>query len=328
LEDWVWPLIRYQSQVNYPSAGNCCDQTYNIGDAILFEKNTTFSTSLRKPAEVVSTTRKIVVLVGKDGTYLNGTTTQDLTNMADMGCDVESLKDNWKAVSNLTLVPGICGNCWAVGDITFTTGIRYFGTGKYIIDQTIEAKRTGNDTEKLVGDSWLEYTIYMLSDIMSTLQSVKLNLRAGGNLTQYKEKHIHQSYTAMWTSLFPFAPEPLKLNTQSPIAYIQGKVDRIRVLVWLILHLLLPVSALIVLSIEYHSDCMRNTLADTTLGPLLTDVRQVLAREGNGITNLSYVTAADTKELGILQLNAIQTPTGNGLFALTKPIKKSAVSYS
>lgn len=279
LEDWVWPFIRYQSRVIYTPGGDRRDQTYTIGNAILFQQNMTFPTSPRN-AEVFSTTRKIAVLVGKHGVYLNGAPSEDVTNMTDARCELEPLRSakRWEGISNWTLVPGIWGNCWAVGNINFSTGIRYFDTGRYIMDRTIEANSTGKDAENLVGDTWSEYTTFMLSDIMSTLPSAKLNLRANGNLTQYTEELIHQSYTAMRTALFPFTPEPSDLKTQRPVAYVQAKVDRIRVVVWLVLNLLLPVSVLIVSLIE--RPCMRNTLAETTLGLLLTDVRQVVHEEG------------------------------------------------
>ena len=324
LEDWAVDLVLHQTKIIYTSKDSVRQQSFNIGNGILFHNKTTFPDS-EGSTKIASTTRKIAVLAER---YMEGIYDSRATNMS---CDVlGGLKERWGDVSSYTFLPGPWGTCWVVGNINFTTGIRYFDTGRYIMNQTIEARRTGNDTENLVGDVWTEQAIYMLSDMMSTLpmMTATRRARARGDLTQYTEELVHQSYTAMRTAIYPYSPEQLELKTRCLVYYIYAKVDRMRVVAWLILNLLLPVSALLVSWIERHSQmrCMRNTLAETTLGPLLMDVREVLAAERNGITNLSYVTAADSRDMGILQLNVIEGPTGNSLFALTNAVRKSAAT--
>jgi len=327
LEDWVNQIVLEQTRILYTPGGDKRNQSYTIGNAILFQKETTPPTT-PEPTEIAATTRKIAVLVARDYNVINNLGPSPPTQAY---CSPEKLK-TWWDTSNWAVIPGLSGNCWAVGNINFTAGIRYFDTGRYITNQSIEAVRNVKVMEELVGDKWREPAIYMLSDIMSTLPSMGAVRKPGGNLTQYAGELVQRSYTAMRTVMFPFAPdsELPKLKAQRPVSYLQANVNSIRVLIWLILNLLLPVSVLIVSWVEEHSDmeCRRNTLAETSLGPLLTDVREVLAGEENGITNLSYVTAADSKDMGILQLNAIEGPSGNSIFALTKPTPKAAATKS
>jgi len=142
------------------------------------------------------------------------------------------------------------------------------------------------------------------------------------NLTQYTENLIRQSYLSVRAALYPYRPDPATLRTQRPVSYLQAKVDYVRVVVWLILNLLLPVSALIMLVVENaskHSGRQRNPLIDAAVAPLLTDVRDVLLEDATGISNMSYLTSDDTRKMGKLRLTPVEIPGAMGtVFAVTK----------
>jgi len=92
------------------------------------------------------------------------------------------------------------------------------------------------------------------------------------------------------------------------VSYIAARVDQVRVLVWLILSLLLPAAGVVLFFVENRSSggrLVRNPIVDTVLAPLLTDVREVLLDDANGISNMSYLTRSDEKSLGELVLATI-----------------------
>ena len=95
---------------------------------------------------------------------------------------------------------------------------------------------------------------------------------------------------------------------------------RVRVLVWLILSLLLPVSGVVLFWVENRSTGGRrlhNPLVDTALAPLLTDVREVLLDDVNSVPNISYLTSGDKNSIGKLALTTIDVQ-GGVVFGMVK----------
>ena len=104
-------------------------------------------------------------------------------------------------------------------------------------------------------------------------------------------------------------------------------MDLVRVGVWLILNLLLPVSALLLLWIEKASERSgrrRTPIIDTAIAALLTDIRDALVEDRGGISNMSYLTSDDAKSIGKLILTPVDI-SGTGadvVFAVTKKKKR------
>lgn len=82
----------------------------------------------------------------------------------------------------------------------------------------------------------------------------------------------------------------------------------------------LTASALVLFLVEHCSSSsrrLRNPLVDTALAPLLTDAREVLLDDANGISKMSYLTSGDRKGLGKLVLTTIDI-RGTAVFGVTK----------
>ena len=282
-------------------------QSHTQGGAIIFDpSNRKFPEAELSTPEVLSLTRKIGVIVDSNNQDTNKDCKQ---TMQEMG---------WSVDAKITVKPFLTGfNCWVLGTVNFTVGIKYFEKGEYVADRVVEAR---NGSSTLVGDTWSEYALYMLSDVMSTLPTVtRVNL-ASGNLTRYTEALVRHSYIAMRQALYPYRPSQSILTAHIPSPVLTARVDRIRVWIWLGVQLMVPVASLLLLYIEYASRpiCIRKPLVNSTaLALLLTDVREVLAKDKNGISNMSYVTDKDSKELGRLRLRVIETPEAGAVFALT-----------
>ena len=104
------------------------------------------------------------------------------------------------------------------------------------------------------------------------------------------------------------------------MTHLQAQVSKWRVYAWLILNLLLPAAAILVTWLETTDQCKRNPIVYTALAPLLTDAREVLVQDTNGISNMSYLTDTDNKTVGKLQLHAIELAEGQTVFALRRAV--------
>jgi len=298
-------------------------------------------TSTPSKPVVIRDTWKVAVVVGlSSGTScLNGT------------------REAWDELSDhgVAIQPTLY-ECWVLATVNFEVGIRFFERATYVRPGVVEAlPDSKNSSPNLIGDSWADCGISLLSDMMSVLPLTKLgtSLRApssnltqhtkatisesflslipggnlteyaeaesfiesylsrtsGGSLTQHAEATIRESYLSMRAALAPYNPSKANLTAYRPISYIQANVDHQRVLIWLSLHLLLPVSALILSWVETRSTGSgqrRNPVIETALAPLLTDIRDVLGQDDSGISNMSYLTSDDTKRIGKLRLTSVK----------------------
>jgi len=308
-EEWALQIVLDQKQILYAMGRTVNGHTFNRGNAVLFDQNISFPGSERQPATILSAKKKVAVLIGGGtGSVNEGSDCKNITELDD----VPSVK---KKVGNY-------GACWALGTVEFTTGIRYFDSAKYLSEKTVEAIPDTHGMEKVVGDSWSEYAIYMLSDMMSVYPGTRTTDMVKGNLTLYTEALIRQSYTAMRTTLYPYTPDQPDLKWSNPETFLQARVSQVRVFVWLVLNLLLPTAAIVVSWLETSDQCQRNPIVDTALAPLLTDVREILVRDTNGVSNMSYLTGQDTKTFRKLQLKTIELPGGQTIFALERAAPK------
>lgn len=173
--------------------------------------------------------------------------------------------------------------------------------------------RTGND--KLLGDNWAEYTIFMLSDMMLSLPAlIGSELGAYTNLTDYVEMIIRRSYQAFRLQLASFSPDSA-LVVRVPVSYLQAKVDWIRVVIWLGLQLLSCVGLLLLMWIERRY-LDRRPIINASLAPLFTDVRGLLGDDEAGMSNMSYVTSEDCKRMEKLSLTVNEIAPGKTAFAI------------
>jgi len=278
-----------------------------VGNALFFKtQNTSFPTiPTEEPPSAISDTYKVAVLLSTD-------------NQSDCSAITEPAWANgsWSHFERFSESE----SCWAVATVNLTVGIRYFGTGKYVGTRLVEADLGTNHTSQ--GDSWAQVTLYFLTDMMTMLPIVKKGDMSDDhtNITEYTEMLIRQSYLSTRAALHVFQPPEKHIKCVSNSTYIQAKVDCVRVWAWLILNLLLPASAFIMLWVERksrESGKRRKPVFDTALAPLLTDVREVLAEDKNGISNMSYLTSSDTASVGKLTITPVDTGSGV-VFALTK----------
>ena len=310
-EEWALEKLFNQSQILYAIGRSVTGHTFNTGNAVLFDQNIAFPPSERQNATILSAKKQVAVLIaGGAGTELDEWNCRNIT----LWHDVSAVKKE----SSPRLA------CWALGTVEFTVGIRYFDSARFLSNRTVEARPDTHGMQKVVGDSWSEYAIYMLSDMMSTYPGTRTNYTAVGNLTLYTEALIRQSYTALRTTLYPYTPEKPELKLLKPITFLQARVSRLRVFSWLFLNLLLPTAVILISWLETRTSdhCKRNPIVDTALAPLLTDVREALARDTNGVSNMSYLTDTDSKIIGKLQLKAIELPDGQTVFALERSVPK------
>ena len=121
----------------------------------------------------------------------------------------------------------------------------------------------------------------------------------------------------MRSALEPYQPQPPRLQAEAPVTYLQASIVYSRVLSWLILSLLLPASGIILWWMENSSEG-RISIVDTALVPLLTDVRDILTEDTHGISNMSYLTKEDDRNLGRVQLRTIEIKDGLKVLGLTK----------
>jgi len=186
---------------------------------------------------------KIAVLVGNNATY------NAQTGKSDFSCSSVGWF-SWHPIDlGITLLEPSKPGCWAVGTITLTAGVRAFQQGLYVTNGTVEAVELLEQGEsqsevKLSPDPWAEYALFMLNDLMFQLARIRRTSMVGGNLTTFTEEIIRQAYIAMRHALpRGDAHVQQQLQIYSPEPFLEAKVDRLRVWVWLGLSMLLPVMA-------------------------------------------------------------------------------------
>jgi len=279
------------------------DFVWQTGNSLFFRANTSFP-DCKQTARVIKDEWKVAVVVGRRENF-----TQDR-------CPSSAAAD-WDGVSESHMAfKGVPrkASCWAIATVKFTVGIRYFERGVYVSNRVVEALPDAvNSSVKIVGDGWAECGLYMMADMMASLPLVQQGneVFSKENLTAYTESLIRQSYVSVRAALYPYRPLPAYLKSHRSIWYLHPRVDRMRVYFWLVLNLLLPISALLMFWVEKASEGSgegRNPLIDTVLAPLLTDVRDLLVEDETGISNMSYLTSEDTNNIGKLRLAPVDIP--------------------
>jgi len=306
VDTWVKEIVKNQTLIMHARdppwpPGH---QVRYFGSTILFGENNSLPTGLPSgPPQTITTSKKISVLSGDP--------------RMDGGC-LGDVPRHWDNVDQLELLAMGGFNCWIVGTVNFTVGIRYHNTCRYRTKQTVEAlSAEPAKTKSLQGDHWSEFAITMLSEVLTTIPIVRLHRLETRNLTQYALLNLQQGYISMRSALEPYEPQPPDLQAEEPVTYLQASIVYSRVLSWLTLSLLLPASVIILWWME-NSYEGRISVVDTALVPLLTDVREILTEDTNGVSNMSYLTKKDKKNLGKLQLRTIKIKGGPTVLGLTK----------
>jgi len=251
---------------------------------------------------------KIAVVVGNNVTYIAATGAEDFS------CSTHGWS-LWDPVdSAITLLEPFPAACWAVGTIKLTAGVRIFQRGLYVTNRTVEAIEQGGPLvdPSLSPDPWAEYSVFMLTDLIYQYARIRDPQMRGGDLTSYTEEIVRQAYIAMRQALpWENAHAQQRLVSLSPTSLLEAKVDSIRVWVWLALSMLLPASWLVVLGMEMSSKRnMRAPVLSTALIPILTDVRDLLVKDDNGLSNMSYLTGEDMRGCTKIKLEIQHTGSG------------------
>jgi len=124
------------------------------------------------------------------------------------------------------------------------------------------------------------------------------------NLTKATEVLVRQSYLAVRQELGEHIPDPRYLTTQRLTLYLEARVDRVRVLAWLVLNIMVGGAGCIIGLVELGSKG-RQEVVSTALAPLMTDVREILVADENGISDISYLTRKDKKSITKVRLKSI-----------------------
>jgi len=286
--------------------------TWAVGASLLFQLEPQPLPEQALPDGVLYTVKEwgIAVLVGDNSTYFARTGKRDF-NCKDFGWY------NWGVVDpDITLqYRNSSLACWAVGTIKLTAGVRTARQGRYVTNRTVEAIEFEDDARPRP-DPWAEYTVFMLNDLNSQLSRVRSTGMVGGNVTTFTEEIIRHGYIAM-RHAFPELNEPGQqpLHASIPSPFLQAKVAKLRVWLWLGLTTLLPASWVVILWVESAAGgnlraSVLSTGLSTGLMPLLTDVREVLVEDENGLSNMSYLTNEDRKGFGKIKLRILSTGPG------------------
>jgi len=301
---WAESIVFDQRKIRY---GEVTDsQLHFIGTGMVFDNDTTLPNSLPNSATVFEAKKKVAMLTGYAENILGG------------NCAAESASD-WDGMKNMTLKVEKQGKyCYALGTIHFTAGIMYFPIGTYLNNNTVEARLDSMTKGRLIGDPWAEYCSKILTEPMSMISRMHpLEFESGPgsrNLTQATEVLVRQSYLAVRQALGEHIPDPRNLTTQSLTLYLEARVDRIRVLTWLVLNIIVGGAGCIIGLVELGSKG-RPEVVSTVLAPLMTDVREILVADENGISGISYLTRKDKKSVKKVRLKSIRVPEPQGSHA-------------
>jgi len=276
-----------------------------IGSGMVFDNDTTLPNSLPNSATVFEARKKVAMLAGHAENITGGDCTASAKDWDDENITLKFEK------------PG--SGCYALGTIHFTAGIMYFPIGTYLSNHTVEARldsRVDSITKgRLIGDPWAEYCSKILTEPMSMISLVHLPaIFKLNNLTQVTEVLVRQTYLAVRQQLGVYTPDPRNLTTQSLTFYLEARVDHIRVLAWLVLNIMVGGAGCIIGLVELGSKG-RPEVISTALAPLMTDVREILVADENGISGISYLTRKDKKSIKKVRLKSIRVPEPQGSHA-------------
>ena len=302
--DWAENIVFDQRKIRYGGAPD--RQTNTLGSGMIFDSNTTLPTSLPDSAKVFEGRKKVAMLASRTPHIHEGNCTAAAALIWD---DMEQITLKAERGSF---------NCYALGTIHFTAGIMYFPIGTYLSNRTVEAKLHSNVETKsrLKGDLWAEYCSKILTELMSTIPIMNGARTEGRNLTKATEILVRQAYLAMRQELGTYVPDPPMLTTRALTSYLEARVDRARVLIWLALNLMVGGAGFIIGLVEQRSKG-RQEVASISLAPLMTDVREILVADQNGISDISYLTSTDKKSIKKVRLTPISVP-GKTLWGLAE----------
>ena len=300
LEPWVQAIIDDPTKIVRAASG----YVLFLGTTLLFGRDNSLPAAHpdSTPPKIITTSKKIAILSGdhrRNGGYL-GDSSHNWGNKTDMG-----------------FFPSKSVHCWAVGTVNFTVGIRYYKSGRYITRQAVEAIPAPGEPDTLVPDNWSELALAMVSDVMASIPIVRLGPLKTRDITKYARSHLQKGYISVRSALKQYPPNQLQLQALEPVIYLQANVNHYRVFAWLVLNSLVPIACILVLWMEKQATG-RIRVIDTTLVALLTDVREILAGDANGVSNMSHLTNGDHEKIGKIQLGAVKLSNGGEVLGLIK----------
>jgi len=186
--------------------------------------------------------------------------------------------------------------CFTYAIVNLTAGVVTSPTSTFISSRVVEADNRDLDIRAA---AWVQEAIYLLPDVMSTLTMMNTTaLDTWDTLEQYIDRLVRYSYQATWDMLFrSFDVDTATLPVRIYEERLVADVSRRRVLAWLLVSLLLPLSSLLLV---FSGTRSRPIVLDGTVAALLTDPSPVLNQVPD-LARLSYV-AKEDDSLGALQL--------------------------
>lgn len=151
----------------------------------------------------------------------------------------------------------------------------------------------------------------MTAEALALMPLVGPNMGLGGisvppstNIIQYIADILPRSYGAFWNALPDYlspSTDTTKLATDVmiPIPVLEAAVVHWRVYLWLALNLMLTLSGLLFIVVQYH--CENTLVVDTGIAVLLLDTQRVLERDRRALSDLSQLTKEDS-QIGFLRL--------------------------
>ena len=120
------------------------------------------------------------------------------------------------------------------------------------------------------------------------------------NITQYIMDILPRSYGAAWTALSDDLTSPTKLTTgvKIPVPVSIAHVLLWRVYLWVVLNLMLTLSGILFLCVQYV--CVNTLVVDTGVALLLLDTQRVQKKD-HRLSNFSRLTDEDS-QVGLLRL--------------------------
>jgi len=121
------------------------------------------------------------------------------------------------------------------------------------------------------------------------------------NITQYIMDILPRSYRAAWTALSDNLTTNTTLTTSVtvPVPVLIAHVQLWRVYLWVVLNLMLTLSGILLLFVQYL--CVNRLVVDTGIAVLLLDTQREEEKNPRGLSSFSKLTDEDS-QIGLLRL--------------------------
>jgi hypothetical protein len=187
-------------------------------------------------------------------------------------------------------------NCFVFAQVTYTAGVAVCESCLFSASTVVQP----TTALQVVADP-------MTSEAMVLMPLLGTNMGLGGssvppatNIEQYIRDILPRSYGAAWTALSDYlSGTKLTTDVMIPIPVSTARVLHWRIYLWVVLNIMLTLSGLLFLIVQYQCDNM--LVVDTGIVALLMDTQRVQEQDSRGLSDLSKLTEEDS-QIGLLQL--------------------------